>query len=89
MNVYPLSQFLAGLEKRHCFFIDGDGRTRARIAPYTCISLFDDKGAEPSQFDSVTACESRADFVENSLHNKFDISPQQMRVSGSQLGYEL
>src|ERR1043166_5462153 len=51
--IQPLTHFLAGLEKRHRFLVDGHMRSGPRISARSRRSMLHRKGAETTQLDAV------------------------------------
>ena len=54
------------------FFLDVDAIAGARIAAGAGVAPFHGKSAETAQFDTVAACERRADLVEYRRNDAFD-----------------
>src|SRR5262249_35076221 len=72
--VQPLAHFLAGLEERHVFLIDGDMGAGARITAWARRTGLDREGTEAAQLNPVPAGQGRDDLAEDGVDDVLDIS---------------
>src|SRR5262245_57763522 len=78
--VQTLAHFLAGLEERHRFLLNGDMGTGARIAPHARRAILDREGAEAPQLDPVAARHCGHDLTEYSVDDVLHVTLIKVRV---------
>src|SRR5262249_4677385 len=78
--VEALAHFLAGLEERHALLLDGDVRSRARIASGPGRAMLDRKRAEAAQLDAVAPGQRRNDLAQDGVDDVLDVALVKMRV---------
>src|SRR6185312_5264046 len=87
--VQAIAKFLAGLEERHEFFGDRNGRARPRIAPLPRCAMLHCEGAEAAKLDTVTARQRIYDFIEDDVDDALHITMVKMRIGGRNLLHKL
>src|ERR1700686_3385501 len=78
--IKPLAHFLAGLEERHAFLVDGDMGAGARIAAGARRALLHRERAEAAQLDPVAARHRRDDLVENGVDDVLHVALVEVRI---------
>src|SRR5258706_16467172 len=78
--VEAFAHFLAGLEERHAFSVDGDMLPGPRIAAGPRRAVLDGKSPESPQFHPVTPGERGHDLAEDRIDDVLDIALVEMRV---------
>jgi hypothetical protein len=63
--VETLAHFLAGLEERHRFLVDGHVRAGSRVAAGAGSAVLDRKSAEATQFNTIAPGQGRYDLTQN------------------------
>src|SRR5258707_11608965 len=66
-SVQALAHFLAGLEKRHGFLVDGHMRPGSWVAARAGAAVLDRKRPETAQFNAVSPGQRRHDLTQNSV----------------------
>jgi hypothetical protein len=79
-GVQALTQFLAGLEKRHPFFLDEHGVACSRIAAGSRRTVLDREGTEAAQFDAISGSQRIGDFIQNGIDDILDIAVIEMWI---------
>src|SRR5262245_40276696 len=80
--VQSLTHFLAGLEERHRFLIDGNVSSGPGISASTRRPVLHRKGAEPPQLDSIALGHGAGDLAKDRIDDIFDVALVEMRILG-------
>lgn len=83
--IKAVTEFFAGLEKRHEFFSHRHGRARARIAALPGCAMLNGERTEAAQLNTITARERIDNLIEDHVHDPLDIAMIKMRMRGCDL----
>src|SRR5690606_6599223 len=87
--VEALAQLLARFEERDELLLDGNRRSRPRVAAEPRRPVLHGERAEPPQLHAIAARQRIDDLVEDDIDDPLDIAVIEMRIRGGNLLDEL